>query len=184
MNQKKEKTERIREEIKKHLADLLPKKDLPQQAQTGTADMETGSSATGLQPSSAAPGPSSASAESGSSCNKENNTNNINNNNNNQGEEQEQAQGQNQENLDESRDTITVQNAREWTPLECGQHPKLEEIREAYSNMPMGHPELLFLFAVKSDFGYWLWMPTSKNYYGVWSHTKKGDSSKSRKGEA
>ena len=26
--------------------------------------------------------------------------------------------------------------------------------------------ELLFLFAIKSDFGYWLWMPKSKNYYG------------------
>ena len=60
-----------------------------------------------------------------------------------------------------------VQDAREWTPLVCGSHPKLEEIREAYSDIPIGHPELLFLFARKSDFGYWLWMPTSKNYYGA-----------------
>ena len=64
VNQKnKNKTERMREEIKKHIADLFPQKDLPQQAQAGTAATATGSSATGLQPSSAAPGPSSASAK-------------------------------------------------------------------------------------------------------------------------
>ena len=67
----------MREEIKKHIADLFPQKDLPQQAKAGTAATATESSATGLQPSSATPGPSSASAESGSSCNRENNINNI-----------------------------------------------------------------------------------------------------------
>ena len=99
----------------------------------------------------------------------------------NQRQEQRQDQKQGQKEIEASRDIIKakVQDAREWTPLPCGDHPRLEDIREAYSDIPSGHPELLFLFAIKSEFGYWLWMPKSKNYYG--STPKKGISARVEK---
>ena len=58
-----------------------------------------------------------------------------------------------------------VQEARVW-PTVNGEHPKLKDAREAYPDMPKGHPKLILLWADKSVFGYWVWLPKNKNYYG------------------
>ena len=81
--------------------------------------------------------------------------------------------------MDASREIRVVQDAREWPLLPNGEHPKLEEIRDAYQELPKGHPKLTLLWAAKSDFGYWLWLPRSKNYYG--STPKKGMSARVEK---
>ena len=58
-----------------------------------------------------------------------------------------------------------VQEARIWPPVN-GQHPKLKDAKEAYPDIPKGHPKLLMLWADKSEFGKWVWLPKNKNYYG------------------
>ena len=64
-----------------------------------------------------------------------------------------------------------VQEARIWPPVN-GEHPKLGDARDAHPEIQKGHPKLILLWAAKSDFGYWVWMPKNKNYYG--STPRKG----------
>ena len=52
-----------------------------------------------------------------------------------------------------------------WTPVN-EEHPKLKQVKMAHPNIHKDHPKHTLLFAEKSDFGYWLWVPISPNYYG------------------
>ena len=83
--------------------------------------------------------------------------------------EKVQKKEQNQENNGTVKEVKVeeIQNARKWTPLSTGEHPRLEDIMDIYPDMPEGHPEPLFLFAVRSrNNGYWLWMPKTRNFCG------------------
>ena len=148
---------KIREQVRKHLDDLLTQ-------QQGALPFLAAPSSSGYQQqqtpaprSSPAPTPPPAPTPA-AACNenKDDSNNNNNDTNKNQGEARKQEQEQRQVDMDTSREIRIVQDTREWPPLANGEHPKLEEIRDAYPEIPKGHVKLLLLWAIKSDFGYWL----------------------------
>ena len=67
----------------------------------------------------------------------------------------------------EEEEVEVVQKARVLTPLPSGEHPRKEYISDTHPDIPEGHPEPLYLFAVRSRRnGYWIWMPKTKGFCG------------------
>ena len=121
-------------------------------------------SSSGLQPPPSGPPPPQATPpepRQHGAWNENNDDNGANNNDTDQGK-REREQGQQEGAVGEVR---VVQEARIWPPVN-GQHPKLKDAKEAYPDIPKGHPKLLMLWADKSEFGKWVWLPKNKNYYG------------------